>query len=180
MNRSLNTPGASTASFLTRKPGLTCTPCQLRPESRGHVHIKSPDPSVYPTILANYLTDPIDQQLAVKQLKLIRNIMRQPAITPYLAEQPDVFGATDEEMLGYARVAGSTLYHVVGPCRMGHDPTAVVDPQLRVHGIDGLRVVDASIMPRIVSGNTNAPTIMIGEKGADLILEDAKRLRAAA
>jgi choline dehydrogenase len=165
---------------LEMEPGLTCTPCQLRPESRGHIHIKSRDAAVYPTILANYLTDPIDQQVAVEQIRMIRNIMAQPAITPFLSEQPDVLGQTDEEMLGYARVAGSTLYHVVGTCRMGHDPMAVVDPRLRVHGVEGLRVVDASIMPRISSGNTNAPTIMIGEKGADMIIEDARQARIAA
>jgi len=165
---------------LEMEPGLTCTPCQLRPESRGHIHIRSKDATVYPAILANYLTDAIDQQVAVEQIKMIRRIMQQPAITPFLADQPDVFGQTDEQMLGYARVAGSTLYHVVGTCKMGHDPMAVVDPQLRVYGVEGLRVVDASIMPRIVSGNTNAPTIMIGEKGADLILEDARRMGVAA
>lgn len=164
---------------LERTPGLTCTPCQVRPESRGHVHIRSGDPLVYPTILANYLTDPIDQQIAIEQVKLCRRIMNQPAITPYLVSTDDPMGQSDADMLGYARVAGSTLYHVVGTCRMGSDPAAVVDPRLRVNGVDGLRVVDASIMPRICSGNTNAPTIMIGEKGADMIIEDRK-LRAAA
>jgi choline dehydrogenase len=155
---------------LERTPGVTCTPCQVRPESRGHIHIRSNDPAIYPTIVPNYLSDPIDQEVAVAQVKLIRKVMAQPAITPYLAATGDPFGETDESMLGYARMAGSTLYHVVGTCRMGTDPAAVVDPELRVNGVERLRVVDASIMPRIVSGNTNAATIMIGERASDLIL----------
>ncbi len=101
---------------------------------------------------------------AVTQLKLIRKIWQQPAIAKYLAG-PDPFGETDDQMFFYAQVAGGTLYHAVGTARMGTDPKAVVDARLRVHGIDGLRVVDASVMPKIVSGNTNAATIMIGEKG---------------
>ncbi|WP_428334808.1 GMC family oxidoreductase [Novosphingobium sp.] len=156
---------------LERTPGVTCTPCQVRPESRGHIHIRSADSRVYPTIVANYLSDPIDQHVAVAQIKLIRKVMHQPAIAPYLVSSGDPFGDTDESMLGYARVAGSTLYHVVGTCRMGPDASsAVVDPELRVYGVQRLRVVDASIMPRIVSGNTNAATIMIAERASDLIL----------
>ncbi len=162
--------GRTQALVLEKQPGLTCTPCQLRPESRGHIHIKSPDARVYPSIVPNYLADPIDQEAAIAGLTWARKIMTQPAITPYLAEPGDPFGDTRESMLGYAAVAGATLYHAVGTCRMGHDPMAVVDPQLRVHGLEGLRVIDASIMPRISSGNTNAPTIMIAEKAADIIL----------
>ena len=155
---------------LERQPGMTCNPCQLRPESRGHIHIKSADSVIYPAIQPNYLTDPYDQEVAVAELKLVRKVMNQPALAPYLESGADPYGDTPESMLGYAKVAGATLYHVVGTCKMGHDPMAVVDPQLRVHGMEGLRVVDASIMPKIASGNTNAPTIMIAEKGADLIL----------
>ncbi len=155
---------------LERQPGMTCNPCQLRPESRGAIHIKSPDSTVYPSIAPNYLSDPYDQALAVAELKIVRKVMSQPALTPYLETSADPYGDTDESMLGYAKVAGATLYHAVGTCKMGHDPMAVVDPQLRVHGVEGLRVVDASIMPRISSGNTNAPTIMIAEKAADMIL----------
>ncbi len=170
--------GRTQALVLEREPGLTCTPCQIRPESRGTVHIKSPDATVYPAIVPNYLSDPIDQDAAIAGLSWARKIMNQPAILPYLAEPGDPFGDTRESMLGYAAVAGATLYHAVGTAKMGHDPMAVVDPQLRVHGIEGLRVIDASIMPRIASGNTNAPTIMIAEKGADLIL--GKQAAAAA
>jgi choline dehydrogenase len=162
--------GRTQALVLEREPGLTCTPCQLRPESRGTVHIKSPDATVYPAIVPNYLGDPIDQQAAIAGLKWARKIMTQPAITPYLVEVGDPFGDTDESMLGYAKVAGATLYHAVGTTRMGHDPMAVVDPELRVRGIKNLRVVDAGVMPRISSGNTNAPTIMIAEKASDMIL----------
>jgi choline dehydrogenase len=162
---------ARTQSLVLEKgPGITCTPCQLRPESRGSIHAKSSDMRVYPAIVPNYLSDPIDQQCAIDQIKLARKIMSQPVITPYLKHPGDPFGDTDESMLGYARVAGNTLYHVVGTCRMGNDPLAVVDPELRVNGVEGLRVVDASIMPKISSGNTNAPTIMIAERAADLIL----------
>jgi choline dehydrogenase len=162
--------GKTQALVLEREPGLTCTPCQLRPESRGTVHIKSPDATVYPAIVPNYLGDPIDQQAAIAGLKWARKIMTQPAITPYLVQVGDPFGDTDESMIGYAKVAGATLYHAVGTTKMGHDPMAVVDPELRVHGIQNLRVVDAGVMPRISSGNTNAPTIMIAEKASDMIL----------
>ncbi|MGZ8283714.1 MAG: GMC family oxidoreductase, partial [Allosphingosinicella sp.] len=171
---------ARTQSLVLEKtPGLSCTPCQVRPESRGSIHAKSADVRVYPAIVPNYLSDPIDQQCAVDQLKLARKIMSQPAIVKYLADPSDHFGDSDESMLGYAKVAGGTLYHAVGTCRMGSDPAAVVDPELRVKGVEGLRVVDASIMPRISSGNTNAPTIMIAEKAADMILGKAALQRAA-
>jgi len=170
--------GKKQALVLEKEPGLTCTPCQVRPESRGHIHIKSADATAYPAITPNYLSDPIDQDCVIAGLKWARKIMNQPAIVKYLAQPGDPFGDTRESMLGYAAVAGATLYHAVGTARMGHDAMAVVDPQLRVHGIGNLRVVDASIMPRISSGNTNAPTIMIGEKGADLIM--GKQLAAAA
>ena len=162
--------GRTQSLVLEKTPGLTCTPCQLRPESRGSIHAKSADARVYPSIVPNYLSDPIDQQCAVDQLKLARKIMSQKAIVEYLADPSDHFGDSDEAMLGYAKVAGGTLYHAVGTCRMGSDPAAVVDAELRVNGVEGLRVVDASIMPRISSGNTNAPTIMIAEKASDLIL----------
>jgi choline dehydrogenase len=157
---------------LEELPGLTIAPCTLRPESRGHIRIVSTDPAVHPSILANYLSDPLDQQTALAGLKWGRKIAAQPALAPFIDHEtmpgPDL--VDDETLLAFARMAGSTVYHPVGTCQMGHGPNAVVDPQLRVRGVEGLRVADASIMPRLVSGNTNAPTIMIGEKAADLIL----------
>ncbi|OYW28473.1 MAG: choline dehydrogenase [Caulobacter sp. 12-67-6] len=162
-------------------PGMTIAPCQLRPESRGHIRIKSADPSDYPAIFANYLSDPLDQEVAIAGLKWARKIGEQPAIARYVDHEmnPGPGFESDEMLLEYARASGSTLYHPVGTCAMGTGPMAVVDARLRVRGVDGLRVIDASIMPRLVSGNTNAPTIMIGEKGAAMILQDA-RVPAAA
>jgi choline dehydrogenase len=159
---------------LEKLPGLTCTPCQLRPESRGSIHAKSPDGMVNPSIVPNYFSAPYDREMAVTQLKIIRRILGQPALSQYLAEGVP-YGETDEEMFEYAKVASSTLYHVVGTVAMGPDERYPLDPKLRVRGVDGLRVVDASVMPRLVSGNTNAPTIMIAEKGSDLILQDARQ-----
>jgi choline dehydrogenase len=164
---------ASTQNFvLERQPGLTLAPCQLRPESRGHIRIKSADPLAHPAIVANYLKDPLDQLVAVAGVKWARTIVSQPAMAAILEHEtfPGAAVATDEQILDFARNGGSTVYHPVGTCMMGHGPMSVVDPQLRVRGIEGLRVVDASIMPRITSGNTHAPTVMIGEKGSAMIL----------
>jgi choline dehydrogenase len=153
-------------------PGLTIAPCQVRPESRGTIRIKSADPTVYPAIAPNYLSDPLDQEVAVAGLKWGRKIAAQPALARYIDHEmlPGPDFSNDEALLGYARMAGSTIYHPVGTCQMGSGPMAVVDAQLRVRGVEGLRVVDASVMPRLVSGNTNAPTIMIAEKAADMVL----------
>jgi choline dehydrogenase len=158
---------------LEKEPGLTIAPCQLRPESRGTIRIKSPDPSAYPAIQPNYLSDRLDQEVIVAGLRWGRRIAEQPALARFIERElmPGPGVTTDEELLDHARAWGTTIYHPVGTCAMGHGPQAAVDPQLRVHGVDGLRVVDASVMPRLVSGNTNAPTIMIAEKASDMIRE---------
>jgi choline dehydrogenase len=162
---------------LEHQPGMSCVPCQLRPESRGSIHLKSPDPQVHPSIRPNYLDAEVDQRTAVESLRFARRICEAPALDRYRSHElrpgPDV--QTDDELLAYARETGSTIYHPVGTCKMGRDGLSVVDHRLRVHGVQGLRVVDASVMPTLVSGNTNAPAIMIGEKASDMIIEDHRR-----
>ncbi len=157
---------------LEQEPGLTIAPCQVRPESRGWIRIKSADPTAYPAIQPNYLSDPLDREVIVAGLRWARTIASQPALKPYMQRgvMPADTLTTDAELLDFAKNNGATIYHPVGTCQMGRGPRAVVDPQLRVHGIEGLRVIDASIMPRLVSGNTNAPTIMIAEKASEVIL----------
>lgn len=156
---------------LEKEPGLTIAPCQLRPESRGTIRIASPDPLAHPAIQPNYLSDRLDQEVIVAGMRWGRAMAAQPALAKYIEHEllPGADAVTDEELLEHARTWGTTIYHPVGTCAMGRGPTAVVDPHLRVHGVEGLRVVDASIMPRLVSGNTNAPTIMIAEKASDMI-----------
>jgi choline dehydrogenase-like flavoprotein len=155
--------------------GVTLSACQLRPESRGYVRAKSADARTHPAIQPNYLDSELDRQTMVAGLKLAREISRQPAYTRFIKREtlpgPEV--ADDAALLQYIRETGGTIYHPVGTCRMGADDGAVVDDRLRVKGIAGLRVADCSIMPTLVSGNTNAPAIMIGEKAAAMILEDA-------
>lgn len=161
---------------LEKLPGLTIAPCQLRPESRGSIHIKSAAPLDRPAIRPNYLADANDQATIVAGLRWARLLASQPALSPWMAEElmPGLDLQSDDELLNYARTMGSTLYHPVGTAAMGRadDASSVVDSQLRVHGITSLRVVDASVMPRLVSGNTNAATVMIAEKAADMILAD--------
>lgn len=156
---------------LDDEPGMTCGWWQMRPQSRGHVAMRSADPLASPIIQPRYLSNPIDQQIAVAGMKFARKLCETDALTPYRDSEtlpgPDV--QTDTELLDYIRTNGSTVYHAVGTCRMGIDDRAVVDPDLRVRGLGGLRVVDASVMPTITSTNTNATTIMIAEKAADII-----------
>jgi choline dehydrogenase len=170
------------AMVLERAPGLTMAACQLRPESRGRIEIRSADPAEHPRIAPNYLADPLDQAVTVAALRLGRLFAAQPALSALIDHEmePGPTQITDEALLAYARATGSTLYHPVGTCQMGHGPRAVVDPQLRVNGVAALRVVDASVMPRLISGNTNAPVIMIAEKAADLILGKAAAVVSAA
>jgi choline dehydrogenase len=155
---------------------MTVAVCPVRPESRGTIMAQSPDPTAYPAIRPNYLSAPSDLRVLMAGLQHTRRIFAQPAIAAYSAGEtmPGTGIDTDQEFAEFARHNGSNVFHPVGTCKMGTDPMAVVDPRLRVHGIDGLRVVDASIMPAVTTGNTNAPTIMIGEKGAQMIKEDAR------
>ena len=156
-------------------PGVTGNCVLLRPESRGYVRIKSANPRQAPAINPNYLATERDRETIVAGVAAMRCIFQAPAMARYIAEEiePGKQCDNDGELLDFIRRRGSTTYHPVGTCRMGQDQKAVVDERLRVHGFTGLRVVDASIMPAVVSGNTNAATIMIGEKGADMILQDA-------
>jgi choline dehydrogenase-like flavoprotein len=160
---------------LEREPGMTVAVCPVRPESRGTIMAQSPDPTVYPAIRPNYLSAPSDLRVLISGIHHTRHIFAQPAMAPYTVCEtvpgPEV--QSDEDFAEFARNAGTNVFHPVGTCKMGTDPMAVVDPRLRVHGITGLRVIDASIMPAVTTGNTNAPTIMIGEKGAEMIKEDA-------
>jgi choline dehydrogenase len=155
---------------------FTSSVCQLRPESRGHLTITSNDPTDYPAIHPNYLATQTDQRTIVDGMKMSRRLSETQSLGPYVAEElePGPQAKSDEELLEHARDNSVTIYHPVGTCKMGSDTMAVVDDRLRLHGVERLRVVDASIMPTLVSGNTNAPTIMIAEKAADMILEDAR------
>jgi choline dehydrogenase len=155
--------------------GFTASVCQLRPESRGSLRIKSADPAAPPEIRINYLASDVDRVTNVEGLKILRRILHARALAPYVVEEVDPGDkiTSDEALLAYCRARGTTIYHPTSTCRMGNDPLAVVDQRLRVRGLDGLRVIDASVMPDLVSGNTNAPVIMIAEKASDMILHDA-------
>jgi len=149
---------------------------KLRPRSHGYIHVRSRDPREQPRIDPRYFADPADRETAVGLLRLIRRIATQPAMRPYIVreDRPGPNVTDDVGLLDYARETGQTAWHTVGTCRMGPPGDAVVDDRLRVHGVAALRVVDASVMPTIPSSNTNAAAIMIGERGADLILEDVR------
>jgi choline dehydrogenase len=175
--------GNAQTRVLDTEPGMTLTVYQCRPESKGSIHTKSSDPNDSPSIRPNYLADPFDQRVLVDGMKIGRRIISNRVLDKYRAYEmnPGDKVQTDAEWLQWARETGQTTYHVIGTCKMGPDPMAVVDDQLRVHGIDGLRVVDASIMPTVPSGNTNAAVIMIAEKGADMIkAATSQALRSAA
>jgi choline dehydrogenase-like flavoprotein len=159
-------------------PAITVSVCNLRPDSRGSIHARSPDPEAPPAIQPNYLATETDRVTAVESLRLVRRIVAQSALRRYSPEEflPGPQYQSDDELKRAAGDIGTTIFHPVGTAKMGRagDSTAVVDERLRVHGIEGLRVIDASIMPTITSGNTNSPTMMIAEKGAAMALEDAK------
>ncbi|MDE2575669.1 MAG: choline dehydrogenase [Rhodospirillales bacterium] len=163
------------AEGLHKFSGFTQNVCQLRPESRGMIELKSADPRAAPAIHPNYLATELDRWTLVEGLKLGRRLAERPALAHFIESEylPGEQVRTDDELLDYARQYGGTIYHPCGTCKMGPDPMAVVDDRLRVHGLSGLRVADASIMPTLVSGNTNAACIMIGEKCADLVREAA-------
>ena len=161
-------------SQLDDEPGFTVAAWQQRPESKGWVTLKTADPFDKPDINPNYLDDELDRQIVVAAIKLARKMMHAPALAPYFDHEvypgPGC-GKTDDEILDIARERGTSSYHLMGTCKMGPatDPQAVVDSELRVHGLSGLRVIDASIMPTMLSANLNAGALMIGEKGADLV-----------
>jgi choline dehydrogenase len=159
-------------------PAFTASVCNLRPESRGHVRLKSADPFAHPAIRPNYLATPSDRKVAADSIRLTRRICAAPALSRYAPVEfrPGTALQSDEELARAAGQIGSTIFHPVGSCKMGSDSMAVVDERLAVRGIEGLRVVDASIMPTITSGNTNSPVIMIAEKAADL-MRAARRAR---
>jgi choline dehydrogenase len=161
---------------LHKFPAITPSVCNLQPSSRGWVRITSPDPAAHPQIKLNYLAEPDDRRVAVDAMRFTRRIMAAKALARFEPEEfrPGPGAETDDELARAAGELGTTIFHPVGTCQMGHDANAVVDDRLSVHGVARLRVVDASIMPRITSGNTNAPAYMIAEKGSEMILEDSK------
>ncbi len=160
---------------IARQSGMTCYAHPMRPESRGHIHIVSSDPRKAPAINFNFLSAPVDAELTVRAIRIACSVMNAPALAHLQITEiaPGSDRRTDDEIIDWVKKAAETTYHPVGTCKMGSDGAAVVDSRLRVHGIAGLRVADASIMPTLTSGNTNAPSIMIGEKAAAMVLEDA-------
>jgi choline dehydrogenase len=157
-------------------PGISISPVHLSPDCRGTVRLRAPDPLAPPAIQFNFLRTENDMRVMIAGVRIARSIARQHALQKIMVEEtaPGVATLTDEQIAEDVRQRGVSNLHPVGSCGMGRGPMAVVDPRLRVHGVPGLRVVDASVMPVIVAGNTNAPTIMIAEKAADMIQEDAR------
>jgi choline dehydrogenase-like flavoprotein len=157
-------------------PAFTASVCNLRPESRGWVRLRSADPQAHPAIQPNYLAAFADRRVAAEAIRLTRRICAAPALARFEPEEfrPGAQFESEEDLAHAAGEIGTTIFHPVGTCKMGKDPQAVVDERLRVRGLEGVRVVDASIMPTITSGNTNAPAIMIAEKGAAMIRKDRK------
>lgn len=162
---------------LSAHPGLTIAPCVLRPVSRGHVRIRSTDPLQPPEIVHGYLQDEDDRRLTLRGMRIAREIAATAPLAALVEAEaePGAAAQSDEALLDFARRVGSTGYHPAGTCRMGSDDGAVVDPQLRVRGVAGLRVADASVMPALVSGNTHAACVMIGERAADFALREGRK-----
>jgi len=162
-------------------PGFTLGPVHLAPDGRGTVRLSSSDPFAPPKITFGFLGSEYDMRAMLAGVKLARQIATQPAMQPYAIEElvPGPVAGSDAELEAFVRETGVTNHHPTSSCAMGTGSNSVVDPRLRVHGVDGLRVADASIMPSVVAGNTNAPSIMIGEKAAAIILEDVDRLAVA-
>ena len=156
-------------------PGISLGQFQIYPESRGSVHITSKDAAADPLMNANYLAEEKDQETTLKAMNIIREIARQPALAEHIVGEttPGTDVTTDDEMIAYFKETGETSWHPIGSCKMGDGPDAVVDDHLKVHGLQGLRVIDSSIMPTMPATNTNIPTIAIGEKGADMVLADS-------
>ena len=156
---------------LHRYSGFTASMWQCHPVSRGRLAIRGADPFEAPRIEPRYLSAELDRKVAVAGVRMLRDIYQQAAFRDLWAEEvlPGVAAQTDEELLQFVRMHGGTVFHPTGTCRMGVDPMAVVDASLRVHGVERLRVIDASVMPTITSANTNAPCLMIGERGAELV-----------
>jgi len=167
--------GSPTHAF----PGFTMSVCQLQPESRGLVRIKSPDPMQTPAMQPNYLSTEKDRRTLVAGIRLARSLAATDALKPYVRAEyrPGPSASTDSDLLEFAKNTGGTIFHPSGTCKMGPiatDRMAVVDHQLRVHGIDALRVIDCGAMPTVTSGNTNVPVVMMAEKAADMILAAAR------
>jgi choline dehydrogenase len=167
--------------LIGRDPAVTVSHCPLRPQSRGRIELRSADDRDPPRIFANYLDQMYDRQATVAGVRYIRRLLGTPPLADRVVAEtiPGAQADSDEDILAFARRTAQSMHHWAGTCRMGQDGGAVVDEELRVHGVEGLRVADASVMPNIPSGNTNAPTIMVAEKAADMIRQGSARPRAA-